>query len=65
MSQSAEIFAQKNGSRFVEELKELLRIPSISTDPARVGDVRRAAEFSTGSGCGERGWWRPRRLRRL
>ena len=37
--------AQEHGSRFVEELKELLRIPSISTDPARVGDVRRAAEF--------------------
>ena len=38
-------FARENGARFVEELKELLRIPSISTDPARVGDVRRAAEF--------------------
>ncbi len=38
-------FAQENASRFVEELKELLRIPSISTDPARVGDVRRAAQF--------------------
>ena len=38
-------FARENGARFVEELKELLRIPSISTDPARVLDVRRAAEF--------------------
>lgn len=38
-------FAQKNGERFVEELKALLRIPSVSTDPARVGDARRAAEF--------------------
>ena len=38
-------FARGNGGRFVEELKALLRIPSISTDPARVGDVRRAAEF--------------------
>ncbi len=38
-------FARENGARFVEELKALLRIPSISTDPARVGDVRRAAEF--------------------
>ncbi len=42
---SAEQFAQQNGSRFVEELKDLLRIPSVSTDPAHVGDVRRAAEF--------------------
>src|SRR5437899_5870031 len=38
-------FAQGNKGRFVEELKALLRIPSISTDPERVGDVRRAAEF--------------------
>ena len=38
-------FAETNKGRFVEELKALLRIPSISTDPERVGDVRRAAEF--------------------
>jgi acetylornithine deacetylase/succinyl-diaminopimelate desuccinylase-like protein len=42
---AAVAFAKDNGARFVEELKELLRIPSISTDPERVGDVRRAAEF--------------------
>ncbi len=38
-------FAASNGTRFVEELKALLRIPSISTDPERVGDVRKAAQF--------------------
>jgi acetylornithine deacetylase/succinyl-diaminopimelate desuccinylase-like protein len=38
-------FAKSNGERFVEELKALLRIPSISTDPERVGDVRKAAQF--------------------
>jgi acetylornithine deacetylase/succinyl-diaminopimelate desuccinylase-like protein len=38
-------FAQQNGSRFIDELKALLRIPSISTAPEHVGDVRRAAEF--------------------
>jgi acetylornithine deacetylase/succinyl-diaminopimelate desuccinylase-like protein len=38
-------FARKNGERFVEELKALLRIPSISTLPEHAGDVRRAAEF--------------------
>ena len=38
-------YAQRHGERFVGELKELLRIPSISTDPARANDVRRAAEF--------------------
>jgi len=29
----------------IEQLKAFLRIPSISTDPAYAGDVRRAAEF--------------------
>ena len=38
-------FAKGNESRFVEELKALLRIPSVSTDPERVGDVRKAAQF--------------------
>ena len=42
---AAVAFAKDNGDRFVEELKELIRIPSISTDPEHVGDVRRAAEF--------------------
>ena len=42
---AAVAFAKDNGDRFVEELKALLRIPSISTDPERVGDVRRAAQF--------------------
>ncbi len=38
-------FARQNGARFVEELKALLRIPSISTLPEHAGDVRRAAKF--------------------
>ena len=38
-------FAAGNGERFVDELKALLRIPSISTDPERVADVRKAAQF--------------------
>ena len=37
-------FARENGPRFVEELKDLLRIPSISTDPEHAADVRRAAD---------------------
>ncbi len=45
LGKTAVAFARENRERFVEELKALLRIPSISTDPARVGDVRRAAEF--------------------
>ena len=42
---AAVAFAQENKERFVRELKALLRIPSISTDPEHVADVRRAAEF--------------------
>ena len=38
-------YAQQNSTRFVEELKGLLRIPSVSTDPAHIADVRSAAEF--------------------
>src|SRR3984957_19662650 len=45
MKMAAVGFAQVNKGRFVEELKALLRIPSISTDPERSVDVRRAAEF--------------------
>ena len=44
-TEAAVAFAKENGERFVEELKALLRIPSISTDPERAEDVRRAAEF--------------------
>jgi acetylornithine deacetylase/succinyl-diaminopimelate desuccinylase-like protein len=45
VEESAVAFARENGQRFVEELKALLRIPSISTAPEHAGDVRRAAEF--------------------
>lgn len=38
-------FAKQNKGRFVDELKALLRIPSISTLPEHAADVRRAAEF--------------------
>ena len=37
-------FARGQEKRFLEELKSLLRIPSISTLPEHAGDVRRAAE---------------------
>jgi acetylornithine deacetylase/succinyl-diaminopimelate desuccinylase-like protein len=38
-------FLDQNGARFVEELKELLRIPSVSADPERRPEIDRAAEF--------------------
>jgi acetylornithine deacetylase/succinyl-diaminopimelate desuccinylase-like protein len=37
-------FARSQQARFLEELKSLLRIPSVSTLPEHRGDVRRAAE---------------------
>src|SRR6202789_2012752 len=45
MSEAAVGYAREQGTRFVEELKDLLRIPSVSTAPEHVGDVRKAAEF--------------------
>lgn len=36
---------ERDRGRYLDELKELLRIPSISADPAHQGDVRRAAEM--------------------
>src|ERR1700734_4081199 len=41
---SALDFARTQQTRFLEELKTLLRIPSISTLPEHAGDVRHAAE---------------------
>jgi acetylornithine deacetylase/succinyl-diaminopimelate desuccinylase-like protein len=45
MSSATDTFVRENESRFLEELKELLRIPSISTLPDHNADVKRAAEF--------------------
>jgi acetylornithine deacetylase/succinyl-diaminopimelate desuccinylase-like protein len=45
MSEAAVGYAKAHGDRFVEELKSLLRIPSVSTAPEHRGDVRAAAEF--------------------
>ncbi len=44
MSSSAVTYARQNYPRFLDELKALLRIPSISTLPEHKGDCRRAAE---------------------
>jgi acetylornithine deacetylase/succinyl-diaminopimelate desuccinylase-like protein len=44
MPSSAIAFARQNQPRFLNELKALLRIPSISTLPEHKGDCRQAAE---------------------
>jgi acetylornithine deacetylase/succinyl-diaminopimelate desuccinylase-like protein len=45
MTSPAVTYARENYPRFLSELKDLLRIPSISTLPENKGDCRRAAEF--------------------
>ena len=45
MSSSAVAFARKNHPRFLDELKNLLRIPSVSTLPEHKDDCRKAAEL--------------------
>ena len=44
MPSTAVAFARENHPRFLDELKSLLRIPSISTLPEHKGDCRRAAQ---------------------
>ena len=38
-------YIESNRDRFLEELFELLRIPSVSADPAFAGDVQKCAEL--------------------
>jgi len=45
MASAAVSYATQNHSRYLAELKDLLRIASISTLPEHKGDCRRAAEF--------------------
>jgi len=45
MASAAVSYATQNHSRFLSELKDLLRIPSISTLPEHKDDCRRAADF--------------------
>ncbi len=45
MASPAVDFARQNQQRFLDELKDLLRIPSVSTAPEHKADVQRAADF--------------------
>src|SRR3954451_6769611 len=45
MSTATDAFVKQNRARLLDELKALVRIPSISTAPEHAGDVQRAAQF--------------------
>ena len=45
MIEQVDAYLSENRERFVDELKELLRIPSVSADSAYKDDVRRAGKF--------------------
>ena len=46
MSQQVNSWVDQNRQRLLDELFELIRIPSVSTLPEHAGDVRRAAEYT-------------------
>ena len=41
----AQAYARENGARFLDELFEMLRMPSVGADPAYAADTRRNAEW--------------------
>ena len=45
MASPAVSYARDNQQRFLNELKDLLRIPSVSTAPEHKSDVQRAADY--------------------
>jgi acetylornithine deacetylase/succinyl-diaminopimelate desuccinylase-like protein len=44
-SDAARQYSREHGEQFVEQLFEMLRMPSLSGDPAHAGDVRKMAEW--------------------
>lgn len=49
MSPSTSVFVEKNQYRLLDELKQFLRIPSVSTLPEHASDIQRAAQFVASS----------------
>ena len=44
-SDAARKYSREQGDKFKNELFEMLRIPSLSGDPAHAGDVKRMADW--------------------
>ena len=42
---AARAYSRAHGETFKEQLLEMLRIPSLSGDPAHAGDIKRMAEW--------------------
>lgn len=49
MSPSTNAYVDQHQARLLDELKQFLRIPSVSTAPEHVADVKRAADFVAAS----------------
>jgi acetylornithine deacetylase/succinyl-diaminopimelate desuccinylase-like protein len=49
MSQATDRFITENRARLLDELKDFIRIPSVSTLPEHKSDVQRAAQFVAGA----------------
>ncbi len=45
LSQAIDHYVKQNEERFLEELKDFIRIPSVSTRPEHEADVRRATLY--------------------
>jgi acetylornithine deacetylase/succinyl-diaminopimelate desuccinylase-like protein len=45
MPLKADVHAQLNGARFVEELKDFIRFPSVSAQPKHAADLKQCAEW--------------------
>ena len=43
--EAALLYARKNKEKFLRSFKEILLIPSVSTDPAHTADIRLAADW--------------------